>query len=227
MKLYHKFLLFVFTMLITGIAHAQDAVIIEDGNFIRGTIKGTDFSTVQLLRDDQTLVLYKAKDIKEFLWNGDTFVSKPVVIKKKMEFRFFKIEEHGMVNLYSIGNITTEESQEKSVRVRPSIGVGLGSGGYGGVGFGGGISIGGGRRNHNGKGRGNKKATYYLERLGTGPLLELPLDGTSSAKTDQVKAILLQKLNNDDDLAERIKTTDRFDAKNVQAFVSAYNAMHK
>ncbi len=227
MKLYQKILLFVFTLFSAQMATAQDAVIIEDGNFVRGTIKGTDFATVQLLKDNQTLELYKAKDIKEFLWNGETFVSKPVVIKKKMEYRFFKLEEHGAINLYSMGDLNINEPQEKRVRVRPSIGVGLGSGGYGGVGFGGGITIGGGRRDNNASTRSNKKVSYYIERLGTGPLLELPLNGNSTTKTEQVKSILLQKLTNDADLAERIKTTDNFDAKNVQAFVVAYNAMHK
>jgi hypothetical protein len=227
MKLYQKFLLFIFTLFTAGMASAQDAVIIEDGNFVRGTIKGTDFATVQLLKDDQTLELYKAKDIKEFLWNGETFVSKPVVIKKKMEYRFFKIEEHGAVTLYSMGNLSTEEPQEKRVRVRPSIGVGLGSGGYGGVGFGGGITIGGGRRDNDGPSRNNRKVSYYLDRPGTGPMQEIPLDGSSTAKTEQVKAILLQKLTKDNDLAERIKATESFDAKSVQAYVAAYNAMHK
>jgi len=227
MKLYLKVLLFVFLLLPGSTIFAQDAVIISDGNFVRGTVQGTDFETVRLVKDDKTIAEYKAKDIKEFLWNGDSYMSKPVVVKKKMEHRFFKVEELGAVNLYSMGITSVEEVPEKRVKVRPSIGVGLGSGGYGGVGVGGGITFGGGRGRDGGKVRKNRAAVYYIEKLGTGPLQAIPLDGNSESKTEQVKTILLQKLTNDEDLAERIKATESFDAKSVQAYVSAYNAMHK
>jgi hypothetical protein len=229
MKLYLQAILLVFLVLLGSTTFAQDAVIIEDGNFVRGTVQGTDFATVRILLDDKTVADYKAKDIKEFLWNGDAYISKPVVLKKKMEFRFFKVEELGAVNLYSMGNTSVEETPEKRVKVRPSIGVGLGSGGYGGFGLGGGITFGGGggRRDGSKQSGKNGRAVYYIEKPGTGPLQEIPLDGTSAGKTEQVKTILLQKLTNDEDLAERIKATESFDAKSVQAFVSAYNAMHK
>src|SRR5690606_25930992 len=99
------------------VTKAQDAVIISDGNFVRGTIQGTDFSTVILKNDDETVSQYKAKDIKEFLWNGETYVSKPIVIKKRMEHRFFQIIERGTVNLYSIGgNAAAEVPQAKRPR---------------------------------------------------------------------------------------------------------------
>src|SRR6188768_760609 len=88
------------TLLVIALrSSAQDAVVIASGDFVRGTIQGTNFSTVILKNDDETLVQYKASDIKEFLWNGETYVSKPIVIKKKMEHRFFKIIEQGAVNL--------------------------------------------------------------------------------------------------------------------------------
>lgn len=48
--------------------------------------------------------------------------------------------------------------------------------------------------------------------------------GNSRAR---IQEILLTTLNNDEDLAERIKDTEKFDAKNVTAFVKAYNLMHK
>ena len=84
-----------------------------------------------------------------------------------MEFRFFKVEEMGTVNLYSMGNTSVEETPEKRVKVRPSIGVGLGSGGYGGVGLGGGITFGGGggRREGNTKGVKKGKAVYYHRKV--------------------------------------------------------------
>ncbi|TDQ09658.1 hypothetical protein [Pedobacter metabolipauper] len=210
-------------------ANAQDIIVISEGNFIRGTIQGTDFSNVALKNEDETISLYKAKDIKEFVWNGQTYVSKPVLVKKKMELRFFKLIEQGTVNLYAFGGATgVEEVQPKRARIRPSIGIGGGSGGFGGVGVGGGITFGG---NRNGSAEPVKRVvpeTYFIEKFGTGPMLEIPADGGNSAgKNQQIKSILLQKLNNDEDLAERINATETFDAKLVRAFVSAYNAMKK
>ena len=213
------------------LAAAQDVVMLDSANFVRGTIKGTDYSTVALLKDDQVEVLYKAKDVKEFLWNGETYVSKPIINNKNVELRFFKVVEMGTVNMYAIGEQTTDPTapQEKRVRVSPSVGIGLGSGGmgrggFGGVGIGGGISIGGGRRNNAKKAPG-RKALYFIEKPGSGPMLEIQLN--SSSDQQRVKQILLEKLNNDEDLAERIKETESFDAKSVAAYVKAYNLMHK
>lgn len=212
-------------------AAAQDVVMLDSVNFVRGTIKGTDYSTVALIKDDQVEVLYKAKDVKEFLWNGETYVSKPIINNKKVEQRFFKVVELGKVNMYAIGEQSADPAaaQERRVRVSPNIGVGLGSGGmgrggFGGVGIGGGITIGGGRRNNSKKAAG-RKALYFIEKPGTGPMLEIQLN--SSSDQQRVKQILLDKLNNDEDLAERIKETESFDAKSVAAYVKAYNLMHK
>lgn len=210
-------------------ASGQDIVVISEGNFVRGTIQGTDFSTVILKNEDGTLSQYKAKDIKEFLWNGDTYVSKPIVIKKRMELRFFKFEERGAVNLYSIGGSSRIEApQPKRARIRPSIGIGGGTGGFGGLGGGVGITLGGGRNNDDMQPRQAVPAAYFLEKIGTGPMVELPVNaGNSNNKSQQIKTALLQKLTNDEDLAERINATESFDAKLIRAFVSAYNDMHK
>lgn len=212
-------------------AAAQDVVMLDSSNFVRGTIKGTDYNTVSLLKDDQVEVLYKAKDVKEFLWNGETYVSKPIINNKKVEQRFFKVIEMGTVNMYAIGEQSGDPTapQEKRVRVSPSVGIGLGSGGlsrggFGGVGIGGGISIGGGRRSNTKKAVG-RKALYFIEKPGSGPMLEIQLN--SSSDQQRVKQILLEKLNNDEDLAERIRETESFDAKSVAAYVKAYNLMHK
>ncbi|WP_214227332.1 hypothetical protein [Pedobacter sp. B4-66] len=219
------------TMLLAAALHssAQDAVVIASGNFVRGTIQGTDFSTVILKNDDETISQYKASDIKEFLWNGETYVSKPIVIKKKMEHRFFKIIEQGAVNLYAIGGTTSiEHPQPKRARIRPSVGIGTGTGGFGGVGGGVGISFGGGRRNDSEPTNRNLPTAYFIEKFGTGPMQEIPADGgNSEGKTQLIKSILLQKLTNDEDLAERIKATETFDAKLIKAFVAAYNDMQK
>ncbi|WP_090783206.1 hypothetical protein [Pedobacter sp. ok626] len=215
---------------ITAIAvKAQDIVVISEGNFVRGTIQGTDFSTVMLKNDDGSISPYKAKDIKEFLWNGETYVSKPIVIKKRMELRFFKIIERGAVNLYSIGgNGAAEQPQEKRRRIQPSIGIGGGTGGFGGLGGGVGITIGGGRNRDDDQPRAAAPTAYFLERFGTGPMIELPVNGgNSEGKNQQIKNVLLQKLTNDEDLAERIKATESFDPKLIKAFVAAYNDMHK
>jgi hypothetical protein len=218
----------LFTLLIFALsvqlAKAQDVVILDSVNNVRGTIKGTDYFTVTLAKDDNTEVLYKAKDVQEFLWNGETYVSKSVMSKGKMESRFFKVLEMGAVNLYSIGGSTDQPEKQHRVRVMPSIGVGIGSGGYGGVGFGGGISIGGGGRRSEST-RVDRRALYFIEKPGTGPMQEIQFNASNSK--ERIQEILLAKLNNDEDLAERIKDTDKFDAKSVVSYVKAYNLMHK
>lgn len=212
-------------LLITGsfsfMAKAQDAVLIREGNFIRGVIKGTNYSTVAIEKDDQTVVQYQAKDIDSFIWNGETYLSKPILIKKKLETRFFKLIESGAVNLYSLGDKkVTEQPQQTRVKVRPSFGVGMGTGGFGG-GLGGGISIGGGGRRDNEivTDATNGKVFYFIEKPGTGPMQEVVLENTSA-----LKSILLQKLSNDEDLVVRIKASEGFTDLNLMAFIKAYNA---
>ncbi len=213
-----KFLFFV--LLCSAKLFAQDAVLISDGNFVRGLIKGTNFSSVAIMEDDQKIKEYQAKDIQSFIWNGETYASKPIVIKKKMEFRFFKLIESGVVNLYTYGdNGISEQPIKQRVKVRPTFGVGMGTGGFGG-GLGGGVTFGGGRGNETQTYSASKgKITYFLEKPGTGPIQEVNLDNTNAVKT-----ILLQKLSNDEELAESIKATESFDEKNLAAYVKAYNS---
>lgn len=204
-------------------AFSQDAVLISEGNFVRGVIQGTNFETVALKTTEGEMQTFRAKDIKSFLWNGDTYESKPVILNKKAEIRFFKLLEGGKVNLYSYG-VTSEleEPQKAPTRVKPSFGVGVGSGGFGG-GLGGGVSINlGGRRNNTETNeiKQKVKASYFIERPGSGPIQEIFADGTKTAAT---KALLLQKLVGDEDLTERIKATDSFDDKIILAFVKSYN----
>jgi hypothetical protein len=115
------------------------------------------------------------------------------------------------------------QAPQPKVKVRPTFGVGIGSGGFGG-GFGGGITIGGGgRRNDDQANTGPKgKVSYFLEKPGTGPMQEVNLDNSNAVKT-----ILLQKLTNDEDLAESIKATESFDSKNLTAYIKAYNSSGK
>ncbi len=200
----------------------QDAVLISEGNFVRGVIKGTNYSAVTIQQDDETIVQYLAKDIQSFVWNGETYVSKPILVKKKLENRFFKLVETGAVNLYSFGDKKlNEQPQQARVKVRPTFGVGMGTGGFGG-GLGGGISIGtgGGRRDsETATNPTNGKVFYFIEKPGTGPMQEVVLENTSALKT-----MLLQKLSGDEDLAERIKLSEDFTDLNLIAFVRAYNA---
>ncbi len=224
MKSFKFFIGLLLSTMLVQLALAQDVVVMDSTNNVRGTIKGTDYFTVTLVKDDKTEVTYKAKDVQEFLWNGETYIRKEVMSKNKMEPRFFKVIEMGAVNLYSIGGTAAVETKQNRVRVMPQVGIGIGGGGYGGVGFGGGIMIGGGRRERV-KNTNDKKALYFIEKPGTGPMLELQYNAGNSK--ERVQEILLSKLNNDEDLAERIKETEKFDAKNVAAFVKAYNLMHK
>jgi len=222
------FLLYVLSAIPFNI-YAQDAVVISEGNFVRGTIKGTDLSNVVLKKDDESVVMFKAKDIKEFLWNGETFVSKPILINKDLEYRFFKVVELGAVNLYSIGgNVPVEEPVQKRAKVRPSFGIGGGTGGFGGVGMGAGISLGGGRNNATLPTKAMMPTTYFIEKFGTGPMQEILVDNaTAAAKTPTIKAILLQKLTNDDELATKIKAMETIDGKSLVSIVSTYNTAKK
>lgn len=217
--------LFLF-LLLAGKISAQDAVLISEGNFVRGVIQGHNFTSVAILNEDQTVAQYQAKDIQSFLWNGETFVSKPLVIKKKMEYRFFKAVEMGKVNLYAYGELggVPQAAPQPRTKVRPSIGIGVGSGGFGG-GLGGGVSIGiGGGRRDEGQPVTNPKVkvAYFIEKPGTGPMQEIDINNTTA-----VKNILLQKLNNDEDLAQSIKATESFDAAKLAAYVKAWNEMKK
>jgi hypothetical protein len=212
----------LFTILLSFSLKAQDAILISEGNFVRGIIKGTDYSIVAMQQDDQTIVQYLAKDIQSFIWNGETYVSKPILVKKKLETRFFKLVESGAVNLYSFGDKKiTEQPQQARVKVRPTFGVGMGTGGFGG-GLGGGISIGGGggrRESETVTNPTNGKVFYFIEKPGSGPMQEIVIENTNALKT-----ILLQKLSDDEDLTQRIKGSQSFTDLNLIAFIKAYNA---
>jgi hypothetical protein len=224
-----KFLgiLLLFTVLALHTS-AQDAVVIADGNFIRGTIQGTDFQTVGIKNDAGDVQQFKAKDIKEFLWNGETYVSKPFVTNKKTDYRFFKLIEAGTVNLYSMGGSTAAQKKKRSrLRFSPSIGIGIGSGGYSGVGFGGGVSFGGGRRDDE-QAAPERPGLYYIERPGTGDMLEITPDpDNSDANASYIKMTLLEKFADDQDLSNRVKGMNSFDFKSIQSLVKAYNSVHQ
>ena len=214
----------LFILLLSGAKLlAQDAVLISEGNFVRGVIKGTNFSSVAIMEDDQVIKEYFAKNIQSFIWNGETYARKPIIIKKKMEFRFFKLIESGVVNLYTYGdNGMSEQRTAPRVKVRPTFGVGMGTGGLGG-GVGGGITFGGNRNNdEQSYNAAQGKITYFIEKPGTGPMQEVNL-----ANSNAVKTILLQKLTNDEELAESIKATEGFTEKSLEAYVKAYNSGRK
>jgi hypothetical protein len=215
-------LLVVFCLFAVAVS-AQDAVLISEGNFVRGEIKGTNYESVFIQIEEQGLKEYKAKDIQSFLWNGDTYVSKPFIVGKKGVIKFFKLIESGKVNLYSVGGTSgVDEPVQPRQKVRPTFGVGMGTGGMGGVGGGISINLGGGR------GGGERpagaapkpKEFYFIEKPGTGPIQEIVVDGSRTAAT---KAILLQKLTGDDGLTESIKATESFDEKVLIALVKSYN----
>lgn len=218
-------LLSIFTIKVS----AQDVVVISDGNFIRGTIQGTDFQTVGIKTDDGEVQQFKAKDIKEFQWSGETFVSKTFVTNKRTDYRFFKLVESGAVNLYSMGGSTgTQKKKRSRLRFIPSIGIGIGTGGYGGVGFGGGVSFGGGRRDDDQSAAPERPGLYYIEKPGTGDMLEITPDADNSdANTAYIKSTLLEKFSDDKDLTERVKNMDSFDAKTIRSLVKSYNSAHQ
>lgn len=210
-------LLFLFSPMIK----AQDAVLISEGNFIRGVIQGTNFSSVAIMDDERVVKQFEAKNIQSFLWNGVTYVSKPILVKKKPEFRFFRVIETGRVNLYSFGeDAAVKQVAQPRAKVRPSVGVGMGTGGFGG-GVGGGVSInlGGGRRDDEPVTNAVRgKISYFIEKPGTGPMQEVSFSNTTAARN-----LLLQKLNNDEGLAESINATESFDERILLALVKSYN----
>lgn len=221
-----KYLTLCFLALTSLYSKAQDIVVIKAGNFIRGTVKATNFSSVVFKNDDESMVQYEAKNIKEFVWNGETYVSKPILIQRKMEFRFFRLLEQGAVNLYSIGgNTMAAEPPKKRAKVRPSVAVGGGTGGLGG---GVGISIGGGRRSEADQPKRIMPTTYFIEKIGTGPLMEVPVEGENSdGKTQHIKNVLMQKMTSDESITNRINATEAFDAKSLRNLVIDYNAAKK
>lgn len=219
-----------FLFLLSANIYAQDAVIISPGNFVRGTIQQTDYKTVYIKTDEGTINQYIAKDIQEFLWNGETYLSKPFVNNNRTDYRFFKLIEDGGINLYTMGEKTSgvEKSKKKRIRFSPSIGIGIGSGGYRGFGMGGDISFGGGHRDdqlpikH-----GHRPLIYISSAKSPETILEItPDEDLSEQNSAYIRNTLIQYMLPDKDIIERLKQTKSFDTKTIVSFVQAYNAVH-
>lgn len=222
MKIFCLFTLLLFA--ISTSASAQDFIVKNNDDVIRGTIKGTDYFSVFISANDQQEVVLPAKDVKNFFWNGNSFLSKGFANGKNFEYRFVKVIELGTVNLYSFGGGTLMPSaKEKKVRFRPSVGIGAGTGGFGGMGVGGGISIGGGR-NAAPQRSGAAAVRYFIEKPGTGPLQEVPMKAiTDEDKKAIVKTVLLQKLGDQPLLKTKIETATDLNSREVVEWVQEYN----
>jgi len=223
MKFLSPFLFFIFVI---AKLSAQDFIVKNNDDVIRGTIKGTDYFSVFISEDDKNDVVLSAKDVKSFFWNGESFVSKGFINNKNFEDRFVKVIELGTVNLYAFGGGTlVPVKAEKKVKFRPSIGIGAGSGGYSGMGMGGGISIGGGSRNDMPeKPAGAPAVKYFIEKPGTGPMQEIPIRAiTDEDKKASVKAILLQKLGDRAEFKLKVETLQDLNSREVIQLVKAYN----
>jgi len=225
-----KFLLSVFLFLLTlNQLSAQDFIVKNNDDVIRGTIKGTDYFSVFISANDEADVILPAKDVKNFFWNGDSFVSKGFANGRNFEYRFVKVIEMGTVNLYSFGGGTLVPAvKEKKVKFRPSIGIGTGTGGYGGMGMGGGISIGGGRNAAPERPAGAPVVRYFIEKPGAGPLQEVPMKAiTEDTKKTEVKNILLQKMGDQPTLRAKVEAGTDFNSRDVIEWVKEYNATKK
>jgi len=221
-----KFFLSIFFLAFTfNPIFAQDFIVKNNDDVIRGTIKGTDYFSVFINANDQQDVILPAKDVKNFFWNGNSFLSKGFANGKSFEYRFVKVIELGTVNLYSFGGGTLmPAAKEKRVRFRPSVGIGAGSGGFGGMGMGGGISIGGGGRGSAPERSGAAAVRYFIEKPGTGPLQEVPMKAiTDEDKKASVKAVLLQKLGDQPELKSKIETATDLNSRDVVGWVQEYN----
>jgi hypothetical protein len=226
MKIFSFFILF-FSIIIT--ARAQDFIVKNNDDVIRGTIKGTDYFSVFISANDEADVILPAKDVKNFFWNGDSFVSKGFANGRNFEYRFVKVIEMGTVNLYSFGGGTLVPAvKEKKVKFRPSIGIGTGTGGYGGMGMGGGISIGSGRNAAPERPAGAPVVRYFIEKPGAGPLQEVPMKAiTEDTKKTEVKNILLQKMGDQPALKAKVEAGTGFNSRDVIEWVKEYNATKK
>lgn len=225
-----KFLLSVFLFLLTlNQLSAQDFIVKNNDDVIRGTIKGTDYFSVFISANDEADVILPAKDVKNFFWNGDSFVSRGFANGRNFEYRFVKVIEMGTVNLYSFGGGTLVPAvKEKKVKFRPSIGIGTGTGGYGGMGMGGGISIGGGRNAAPERPAGAPVVRYFIEKPGAGPLQEVPMKAiTEDTKKTEVKNILLQKMGDQPALKAKVEAGTDFNSRDVIEWVKEYNATKK
>ncbi|WP_421945400.1 hypothetical protein [Pedobacter sp.] len=209
--------------------NAQDFIVKNNDDVIRGTIKGTDYFSVYISANDEADVILLAKDVKNFFWNGNSYISKGFANKKNFEYRFVKVIETGTVNLYSFGGGTlVPVKKEKNVRFRPSVGIGTGTGGFGGMGMGGGISIGGGRNSAPEPPIGAPVVRYFIEKPGTGPLQEIPIKAiTEEERKAEVRNILLQKLGDQPALKGKIEANTALNSKDVVEFVREYNEVKK
>jgi hypothetical protein len=228
-----KFLRFTFLFwILTTSLYAQDFVIKNNDDVIRGTIKGTDFYSVVINVNDEKEVIFLAKDVKNFFWNGNSFVTKGFAGRKDLEFRFVKVVEIGTVNLYSFGgeNFGVKVPKEKSGKFRPSVSIGTGVGGFGNSGLGGGLSVGGGLGNRNNDQNTfyNPNIRYFIEKPGTGPLQEIPIKAiTEEDKKLAVKNILLQKMGDKPEIKAKIESNTELNSRDVTEWVKAYNEIKK
>jgi hypothetical protein len=226
MKIFSFFILFFSIALAT---QAQDFIVKNNDDVIRGTIKGTDYFSVFISANDEADVILPAKDVKNFFWNGNSFVSKGFANGRNFEYRFVKVIEMGTVNLYSFGGGTlVPEVKEKRVKFRPSIGIGTGTGGYGGMGMGGGISIGGGKNSAPERPAGAPAVHYFIEKPGAGPLQEVPMKAiTEETRKAEVKNILLQKMSDQPALKAKVEAGMDFNSRDVIEWVKEYNSTKK
>ena len=226
MKIFNLFILF-FSIAFT--TYAQDFIVKNNDDVILGTIKCTDYFSVFISSIDEADVILQAKDVKNFFWNGDSFVSKGFANGRNFEYRFVKVIEMGTVNLYSFGGGTlVPQAKEKKVKFRPSIGIGTGTGGYGGMGMGGGISIGGGRDAAPERPAGAPVVRYFIEKPGAGPLQEVPMKAiTEDSKKIEVKNILLQKIGDQPALKTKVEAGTDFNSREVIEWVKEYNTTRK
>jgi len=220
----NSILLVFFVLIAAKFVSAQDFVVKNNDDVIRGTVKGTDYYSVWISVNDESDVILLAKDVKNFFWNGNTYLTRGFAGRKTMEFRFVKVLEFGKVNLYAFGGESLMPAQkERKVRIRPSVGIGAGTGGFGGVGMGGGISIGAGRGTPDVP-AGAAAVRYFIEKPGAGPLQEIPMKAiTDEEQKNAVRSILLQKLGDQPKLLNKVENSADFNSRDVINLVQEYN----
>lgn len=188
---------------------------------------GTDYYVVQYEMKENAPLIQPATEIKQFVWNGETYMSKPVARKNELEFRFFKVLEFGSVNLYAFGGsgLAPAPSAKSSSSWKPDINIGMGSGG--GVGLGSGINIGG-RPNSPAAMPQSRQApqTYFIEKPGAVPLQEIPLHLQDRKQQQGIRRTLERMFNNDAELNTLIQSTARINIETLAEVVLNYNKRH-
>ncbi|RYY10518.1 MAG: hypothetical protein EOO04_36765, partial [Chitinophagaceae bacterium] len=94
----------------------------QNGEVLRGTILVADHRSVKFSVEEGAVIVGTLKEIKQFVWNGETYIIKTLFGTKKSEDVFVRIVESGKVNLYAIGGPSYAATSQPVVKAKPTFG---------------------------------------------------------------------------------------------------------